>query len=224
MTITNGANLLNVDQAASQILPDRYTSGYLMSRDRLGAPLRKHFVCQLTEMREGETLVADFLGIEEMTTSIAEEIGPKLFQQFLSYRAQRNVYFAYCNLSEEIARGFDGAFRSWQSRIASPDRLIVVAFGKYQNGRFSQHRFLGETIPDALKEALDLIYRLGKTNSSELEAHGVKAASRKLNQLFGEYPWLLQRFQESLDVGLRAWAYFYSPIVPVLGIQEGNHV
>ena len=158
-----------------------------------------------------------------MTTSIAEEIGPRLFQDFLFHRAQRNVYFAYCNLSEEIARGFDGAFRSWQSRMDVSGNLIAVAFGKCQHGRFSQHRFLGGTIPDALKEALDLIYTWGKTNSSELEAHGVKAASRKLNQLFGEYPWLLQRFQESLEVGPRAWAYFYSPIVPVLGPQEENN-
>jgi hypothetical protein len=224
MTITNGANLLNVHQAASRILPDGYSSGSLMSRDRLGVPLREHIMRELTRMRGGETLVADFSGIEEMTTSIAEEIGPKLFQEFLSYRAQGDVYFAYCNLSEEIARGFHHALRSWQPRVNSSDRVSVVAFGTYQNGRFSQHRFLGETIPDALREALDLIYRLGKANSSQLEARGVKAASRKLNQLFSEYPWLLQRFQESLDVGPRAWAYFYSPIVPVLGIQEENNV
>lgn len=223
MSTRNGVNLTGVDEAAKQILQHSYVPGYLMSGDRLGTPLREHFMHKLTETREDQTLVADFSGIEEMTTSIAEEIGPQLFQEFLSFRTQRNVYFAYCNLSEEMVKGFDGAFRSWQSRKNLSDKLIVVTFGEHKNGCFSYPRFLGGTIPDALKEALDLIYALGKINSSELENRGVKAASRKLNQLFGEYPWLLQRYQESLDVGPRAWAYFYSPIVPVLVSQEENN-
>jgi hypothetical protein len=193
-----------------------------MNRDRLGIPLRNHLRNQMTTMSSGETLIIDFGDIKEMTTSVAEEVGPRLFQEFLAYRmqAKKDVYIAYCNASQEIANGLEGAFRAWQPHSDSPKKLTIVAFKRCQHDRFVEHRFLGEVIPEALNEALDLVYRSQQINSLDLEARGIKAASRKLNELFRQYPWLLRRFQKSLDAGPRAWAYFYSPIVPVCDPQE----
>lgn len=213
--------LVSVDQMSTQLLGEVYVSGYLMNRNRLGIPLRRCLMGHLTEMEERGALAVDFSGIREMTTSIAEEIGPNLFEEFLAHRMQdRNVYLTYCNVSGEIAGGLDGAFLSWQPHLDSSKRFTVVAFGKRQDSRFAEHQFLGEVVPDALREALDQVYRLGQANSSDLEALGIKAASRKLNELFKQYPWLLRRSQKSLEVGPRAWAYFYSPVVPVFDAQE----
>jgi hypothetical protein len=212
--------LVSVDEISAELL-DEYVNGYLMNRDRLGIPLRQQLVNHLCAMTEGETLVIDCRGIEEMTTSVAEEIGPRLFEEFLAHRDQgKDVYLVYCNVSSEIASGFEGAFRIWQPRLDPPRRMTIVVFGSCQDNQFTQHQFLGEVVPDALRDTLDLIYRLGQTNSSELKTHGIKAASRKLNELSSQYPWLLRKVQRSLDAGPRAWAYFYSPIVPVLGSQE----
>jgi hypothetical protein len=129
------------------------------------------------------------------------------------------VYMAYCNVSGEIARGLEGAFRSWQSPH-SRLRLTALVFYECQNGWFEKPDFLGDGIAGALKEILDLIYSLGQSSSTELEECGIKAASRKLNELFRQYPWLLRRTQKSLDTSPRAWAYFYSPIVPIGGAEE----
>ena len=225
MTVSNGPILtvkrVSVDEISAQLL-NEYVRGYLMNRDRLGIPLRQHLARHLTTMEQREVLAIDLNGIEEMTTSVAEEIGPKLFEEFLAHRGQGDeVYLVYCNVSEEIASGLEGAFRSWRSDLNPARRLTIVAFSNCQDGRFVAHRFIGEMVPDALREALDLIYSLGQASSSDLEAHGIKAASRKLNELYKQYPWLLQKSQKSVDAGPRAWAYFYSPpIVPAFAVQE----
>lgn len=188
---------------------------YLMNRERLGIPLRKALVEQLYTMKV-DTLAINMSGIEEMTTSVAEEIGPKLFQELIRYREQyREVYLTYCNVTEEIARGLDGTFKHWGTDPESPGKLNIVVFSTFQDDVFSDHQFLGQEIPDALRNILDVIYNLGVVNSSGLEEQGVKAASRKLNELARYYPWLFHKFQRSLNEGSRAWAYFYSPIVPI---------
>ena len=107
--------LVSVGQISAQLLGEKYVSGYLMNQDRLGIPLRRRFEHHLTEMKKG-TLAVDFSGIEEMTTSVAQEIGPNLFEEFLAHRMQnRDVFLAYCSVSDEIAAGLEGAFLSWQS-------------------------------------------------------------------------------------------------------------
>lgn len=189
--------------------------GYLMNRETLGIPVRNVLIDQLYTMRE-DTLAINMDGIKEMTTSVAEEIGPILFQELIKYREQhREVFLTYCNVAEEIARGLDGTFKNWGADLGTPEKLNVVVFSTFQNNVFSNHQFLGQEIPTALKDILDVIYDLGVVNSSDLEEQGIKAASRKLNELARYYPWLFRKIQKSLNMGSRAWAYFYSPIVPV---------
>lgn len=194
----------------------KFAPGYLMNREKLGIPLRKALVKQLYAMQE-DTLVVNMAGIEEMTTSVAEEIGPLLFQELIKYRQQdRKVFLTYCNVAEEIARGLDGTFKNWGSALETSEKLNAVVFSTFQDGKFANHQFLGQEIPAALRDILDAIYTLGVVNSSDLEEQGIKAASRKLNELAKYYPWLFCKVQKSLDTSSRAWAYFYAPIVPVV--------
>jgi len=194
---------------------------YLMSRERLGIPLKEKFVEKLKLMTE-ETLVIDMDGIIETTTSVAEEIGPRLFEEFLSFNTKsRTIYLTYCNLSGEVRKGLDGIYMNYADRNRTQQPYSIVVFDKYENGEFIGPNFIGETIPEALQDILNIIYTLGKAGSGELELNGIKAASRKLNQLSNEYPWLIHKTQESLASGPRAWAYFYTSIVPIAGQNGG---
>lgn len=189
--------------------------GYLMNRERLGIPLREALVKQLHTMDEG-TLAINMDGVEEMTSSVAEEIGPILLQELIKYRKQhREVFLTYCNVTGEIAKGLDGTFKNWSADSNLSNKLNIVVFSNFQNNTFFNHQFLGQEIPAALKEILAIIYDYGVINSSDLEEQDIKAPSRKLHELAKYYPWLFYKFQQSLDSGSRAWAYFYSPIVPV---------
>lgn len=193
------------------------SSGYLMNRETLGVPLRKELVKHLRSL-EKNTLVVDMAGVKEMTTSVAEEIGPLLFRELIDYRTDHkheNVCLTYCNVSEEIARGLDGIFKTIKLEEQMDTRQNIVVFSALQNNVFSGHQFLGQEIPTALKEILDVIYKFNVVSSSDLEDQGIRAASRKLTDLAKYYPWLFRKIQKPLDVDSRAWAYFYSPIVPV---------
>jgi hypothetical protein len=206
--------LISVTETLEQISPN-FSSGYLMNRERLGIPLRKTLVKHLQSL-ENDTLAVDMAGVKEMTTSVAEEIGPLLFQELINYRTHHeNVCLTYCNVNAEIARGLDGIFRTIRLEEQINTRQNIVVFSEIHNNVFSGHQFLGQEIPTALKEILDVIYKFNVVSSSDLEEQGIKAASRKLTDLAKYYPWLFRKIQRTLDVDSRAWAYFYSPIVPV---------
>ena len=133
-------------------------TGYLMNREKLGIPLRKALAKKLYAMQE-DTLVINMAGIEEMTTSVAEEIGPLLFQELIKCRQQdRKIFLTYCNVAKEIARGLDGTFKNWGSELETSEKLNVVVFSTFQDGKFANHQFLGQEIPTALKDILDTIY------------------------------------------------------------------
>ena len=115
----------SVNDEAHQFL-NGYVDGYLMNREKLGVPLRKKMVNILTTLNE-ETLIIDFSNIVEMTTSVSEEICPKLFKEFLDYRiSNENVYIAYCNVSDDIARGLQGTLRDWKSRAKLSSKLSFL--------------------------------------------------------------------------------------------------
>ena len=193
----------------------KFSPGYLMNREKLGIPLRNALVEHLHTL-DNSTLVVNMAGVEEMTTSVVEEIGPILFQELIKHRLDHDVYLTYCNVSGEIATGLDGIFKLPKFEEQINTRQNIVVFSTLQNDVFSGHQFLGQEIPTALKEILDVIYKFNVVSSSDLEEQGIKAASRKLTDLAKYYPWLFRKIQKTLDVDSRAWAYFYSPIVPVV--------
>lgn len=194
--------------------------GYLMNRRTVGTPLRIGLMRKLNELAQSSTLAVDLTGIIEMTTSVAEEIGPMLFRELVAYRDKGNeIFMTYSNASPEIANGLDAAFSSWPISSDIDRRFTVVVFGRAGNGHFSDYQFVGKEVPEALRTILDLIYARGHALSSDIEQSGIKAASRKLNELYKQYPWLIRRVQRSVDTGSRAWAYFYYPIVATTAIS-----
>jgi hypothetical protein len=207
--------LTSVMEILQKMSPD-FSSGYLMNRETLGIPLREELGKQLRSI-EHETLVINMADVKEMTTSVAEEIGPLLFQELIQHRSKfENVCLAYCNVNSEIIRGLDGIFKSVKDVEQIGLKQTMLVFSSFQDNKFSGHQFIGQEIPTALKEILDAIYKFNIVSSSNLEDRGIKAASKKLSDLTKYYPWLLRKIQRPLDVDSRAWAYFYSPIVPVM--------
>lgn len=214
-----GFKLISTMDILKQISTD-FSSGYLMNRQTLGIPLREELVRQLRSL-DKETLVVNMAGVREMTTSVAEEIGPLLFQELITFRSKHDhVYLTYCNMNDEVIKGMDGIFKAAKGFERFSIKPTMVAFSSFENGLFSGHKFIGLEIPTALKEILDVMYRFNVVTSSTLEEQGIKAASKKLTDLAKYYPWLFRKNQRPLDVDSRAWAYFYSPILPVLESEE----
>ncbi len=220
-TIDNSATTIDVITIQDVIRNDlghRFTP-YLMNREKLGVPLRSTISSRFRSP-SFDTFVVDFTGIEEMSVSVADEIGPKLVEDFLLIREVRpDIFLAYSGLSLEIIREFETL--NWQSDREPDKSLSIVAFRGHGQKGFHGHIFVGKEIPSSLTQVLDLVYKLGEANSQILEAHGVKAASRKLNELVRQYPWLFRKDQKSLDSGSKAWAYFYTTVVPVAICEKG---
>jgi hypothetical protein len=188
-------------------------SGHLMSRDRLGIPLHQNLLNRLRGVKNDVTLVIDLEGVPEMTLSVADELGPLLFEDFLQHRQnRRNVYLAYCNLSNEIISGFSRVFRPEMPKPKERVRLATVVFEQFDGVEFSGARFIGEPIPDALRSVLEIVYSNGEVTSADLEQLGIPAPSRKLNELYRQYEWLLR--QERRTIG-NVWQNAYMPIVPM---------
>lgn len=217
-TSTMSINIIAIRDVIRRDLGLPFTP-YLMNREQLGVPLRNAIASRFNAP-SFNTFVVDFTGIAEMSVSVADEIGPKLLEDFLLARENRpDIYLAYSGLSREIVREFETL--NWQSD-REPDRsLSIVAFRGHGQEGFHDHIFVGKEIPSSLTQVLDLVYQLGEANSQVLETHGVKAASRKLNELVRQYPWLFRKDQKSLDSGPKAWAYFYTTVVPVVICEKG---
>ncbi|MEM6379207.1 MAG: hypothetical protein AAF705_13420 [Bacteroidota bacterium] len=183
----------------------RTTSVNLMSRKRLGIPARLGIEKELINL-QNSTMILNFDGIEEVSLSVAEELGPILFKNFLAYhKATPTLYLTYANMNEDLVYGWDGMFKNF------PDPMAASILNLTTNHLYSSVTFIGSGLAESKKEALEKIYFLGKATSNDLADVGIAAASRKLNALFKEFPWLFIRNQVSLDE--KAWTYEYHPIV-----------
>lgn len=191
------------------------TPKFLMNRKRLAIPLRNEINGRLRSLASGEVLIADFVGVEEATSSVLSEIGPALFQEYMAIRTTCDCYFAYAGLTADIATTLDDMFHGYPRRVEASIRFTTVAFDQIQNGGYTKYRFIGERLPEALLGVLDAIYSLGRVTSNELEKLGIRAASRKLTEVYAEYPWLLRKTQEFTGSGSNAWYYSYAPICPM---------
>ena len=189
----------------------------LMNRNRLGIPIRNTLRTRLFKEKVPDTvLVIDFTGIEESTSSVAEEIGPLFFRAFLQHRERiGSFYLAYGNLKAPLVEALDGAFLHLIKKENTNDPLTCVGLLTFQNEFFAGHYFFGRKLPDAIKEVLDMVYEYGSMTSTEMEERGVKAASRKLNEICSQYPWLIRRHQQRIKGTEKGWTFVYSPVVPL---------
>lgn len=193
--------------------------GYLMSRDRLGIPLRTFLIDQLRG-KEKEVFLLDFRGVDEMTTSVAEELGPHLVENFLSsfYESKANnnsLFIIYCNLSKEVRNGLDTAMKTWPSKTNSTRKIVAVGFNQDVANTSIDFFVIGE-LPEALRETILQIYKLDEVKSSELDKLGIKASSRKLSELMEDYPWLVRQEKQRLSGTSKAWSYVYKPIIKIV--------
>jgi hypothetical protein len=194
--------------------------GFLMSRDRLGIPLREYFINWL-QNKKAEVYLLDFQNVDEMTTSVAEELGPRLVESYLSifnkFRTENNttIFLTYCNLSPEVRHGLDTAMKTWPSKTNSGKKIVALGCNQNINNHSTDFFILGE-LPDALRETLFQIYQLEEVKSTDLDKLGIKASSRKLSELMETYPWLVRQEKQRLSGTSKAWSYVYKPIVTLV--------
>jgi hypothetical protein len=207
--INNAQVRLSIKQLCRDLQLITAWSGYLMNRDKLGVPLRQKLLDSLDKMQSGLLLI-DLTDVHEMSHSVAEEIGPIFLQEFIEKRIDRPDLFAvYINMEPEVAQGLRYAFIGYLNRLQNDEKLVAIGFQNITQN----HEVLGY-LPEALSNLIDAIYTnegFGMT-STELEARGIKAASRKLNELGTQYPWLIAKIQRPAGADARTWAYEYSPI------------
>ena len=196
-------------------------SNYLMNRQTLGIPLRDYIFNSIKQQQETyTTFILDFSEIYEASSSVADELGPVLFEKFLNYRSDARsikgeIFLAYGNLSSEMIVSLERAFSGW-SLAHSPDYpMVSLGFSSIKGETYEGFRFLGAPqLPDSLKMVLDLIYKHGDLTSNDLENLGIKAPSRKLNDINNRCPWLVRQVKVRLEETEKAWTYIYSPILP----------
>jgi hypothetical protein len=188
------------------------TGGVLMNRNRVGIPLRTRLEKIITESLHGRVvIVLDFGGVEDLSGSVAEEIGPKLFTTFQAHRAlEKDKYLIYDNLENEVRRELDAWFTKYD--------LPTIGF---TTGKMKEFKLLGKQLPDALKELLLECYQNGPISSDDLNGR-FKAASKKLNEIVKSYPWLLWRYRVNSGNNPHTWAYLYHPILPIEA-NSGQH-
>lgn len=194
---------------------------YLMNRTALGIPMREQLSKWIKENRDSDVIfILDFEGILEASSSVADEIGPIFFREFLDHREKVSnrlgeLFLVYGNLSAELAESLERTFSGWSRAYPSETLMVAVGYKMIHDGEFQGYYFLGRPqLPSKLAEILDLIYINGDMTSYELEQKGVVAPSRKLNEVNERCPWLVRKTRVRLEETEKGWTYVYSPILP----------
>lgn len=151
----------------------------------------------------GLSFQLDFSQVEHLTVGAAHCLGPVLHQQFTRARHPEQ-HLVYTRLTENVKHALQCVFSVQQLKPGGTPGNVAVGF--LQDQGFCT---LGE-LPLHLQEVLDLLYQHGPQTAHELQARGVRAASKKLHVLHVQHPWLLKREQETTG---KVWAYRHAPIV-----------
>ncbi len=183
--------------------PDSNFSGrYLMNRELVGVPIRHALEGVFFALVQPAVLIVDLTGVEEMTGSAAEEIGPKLFGAVENHRnVNAEKYLVYDGLCPEVRKELDAWFGKYNR--------CVPAFLSEEDETLP---IIGELPPKNLLEVLEFCYRHGPVTSTQLEKR-FPAATRKLTGLHKEYPWLLHRHKMRGDTS-KSWRYQFMPLKP----------
>lgn len=176
------------------------TGPYLYDRPGLGVPLRQHLEQLLAALPAGGVLVIDWSGLTDLTTAIAEELGPGILRYLLARRESgQDIYLLHANVAPLIAQGL--------ANILALAQLVSPAWTSCPN---SAPLFLGAPLPPALRQVLTLLYA-GHSTAAALTVAGVPAPSRKLHEIQRRWPHLVRCQQHRGGANPRAWHYNYAP-------------
>ncbi len=186
------------------------SGSYLMGRDDVGIPLRRLVEDELTLVSGRTTCILDFTAIKDISTSVAEELGP-MVSSFVSARSHFNaeIYLVYANLAADVRQGLDNEFNR-RGQVA-----IAVKLDQPQQANIlTGIDFLGPPVPAPLQEVISHCYKYGGATSADLSSDSLATASKKLTEAFDKYPHLLYRIKVPGTSGPRSWQYVYYPVIP----------
>jgi hypothetical protein len=183
---------------------------YLMGRDVVGIPIRRLVEDKLTQVSGPTTCILNFFEIQDISASVAEELGPML-TSFVSARSHPNteIYLVYANLSADVRLGLDDEFKR-RGHVA----IAVKLDQPEQANVLSSIDLLGPSLPAPLQEVVSHCYTYGEATSTGLASDSLAAASKKLTEVFEKYPHLLYRVKVTGASGPRSWQYVYYSVIP----------
>jgi hypothetical protein len=186
-----------------ELAPDsKFSGSYLMNREAVGVPIRRALAEVFISLPNFTVLAVDFAGVMEMTGSVAEEIGPGLFRIVEEERSVNpEKYLIYDRLAPDILRELDAWFAKHSRCVpAIPDQHACEQF------------VIGALPPKNLLNVLEYCYQHGSATSEALEL-AVPAASKKLTDLYKQYPWLVHRQKVSGEAP-RSWHHVFTSLAP----------
>lgn len=186
------------------------SGSFLMGRDKVGIPIRRLVEDKVARLYRPTTTVLNFAEIEDISASVAEELGP-LLASFVSTRSHLNteLYLVYANLSADVRLGLDDEFNR-QGQVA-----IAVEFDPNEPEiGFSEAKLLGPALSAPLQDIVYRCYKYGEATSADLANDSLAATSKKLTELCDRYPALLYRTKVTGTAGPRSWQYVYYPVIP----------
>lgn len=93
-------------------------TGILYDREKMGVPLRFEIEKKLLSLPSGRVLVLDFSGIEDITPSVADEIGPYFVLRLMNGDFG-DRFVAYKSGNSEISHTLQLAFERWAGKAAA---------------------------------------------------------------------------------------------------------
>lgn len=93
-------------------------AGILYDREKMGIPLRIEIERKLQSLPSGEVLVLDFSGIEDITASVADEIGPYFVLRLMNGDFGDRFVVYKCG-NNEISHALQLAFERWAGKVAA---------------------------------------------------------------------------------------------------------
>lgn len=215
------AKRISIKDRFRQVLPalhQQVSGKYLMGRESVGSPIRASVEAEITRGPTAPvTYLLDFSGIEDISASVAEELGPILFVSVLARsRPGAERYLIYVGLSHDVQLGLDELFK--RSGRVAPCLSETTPFDDELTMRLD---LLGPALPPPTEAVIRLCYQESGITSHSLATVSLAAASKKLTEVFDRYPGLLHREKVHGTAGPRSWRYEYLPVVSLHGDSRG---
>lgn len=187
---------IDIHKVAQEMV--EHFTGVLYDREKMGVPLRIEIEKKLQSLPSGGVLALDFSGIEDITPSVADEIGPYFVLRLMNGDFGDRFIVYKCG-NNEIAHALQLAFERWAGKIAA----LSLDEGRIYYGKLSP----------ALEHTLNKVEEKATVTPSQLcetEGSTLNIWSNRLKSLYNLR--LVKRVEAPLERG-GGRQFLYSKVV-----------
>ena len=183
--MTEELQKIDVHEVMQEIV--EHFTGVLYDREKMGVPLRIEIEKKLQSLPSGGVLVLDFSDIEDITPSVADEIGPYLMLRLMNGDFGDRFVIYKCG-NNEISHSLQLAFERWAGKAAA----LSLDVGRTYYGKLSP----------ALEHALNKVRERTTVTPSQLcetEGSTLNIWSNRLKSIYDLR--LVRRVEAPLEKG-----------------------